>query len=274
MDHTLVEHRNGTSWSIVPTPTIPGAGYFRGITAVAPNNLWAVGAFTASDGHQHPLTEHWNGTTWVIIPSPGVVSNDNSLIEVSGVGPHDVWTVGDTFYGGPPPYVNFKSLIEHWDGRSWRIVPSPNGTNHTVLYGIKAISGTLAWTVGEYSPSAQGYPIYTLAERWDGTAWTIVSTLNNTTRGDQLFSVSATRPQDVWASGTSRMSGPSTWDFVVEHWDGTSWSIVPKPLVTTSANYYTNVVDAISPTDVFVTDTFFDASLRQIPHPAFEHYHC
>ena len=54
----LAEHFNGTSWSVVPTATLPSgtAGQLKSVVAVASNNVWAVGDNTG------PLIEHWDGT--------------------------------------------------------------------------------------------------------------------------------------------------------------------------------------------------------------------
>ena len=44
-DHTLIEHWNGTSWSVVKSPS-PGSGSdsLSGVAAISANNVWAVGA--------------------------------------------------------------------------------------------------------------------------------------------------------------------------------------------------------------------------------------
>ena len=63
---TLVEHFNGSRWSVMPTPN-PGAG--RAITCTrstrsAADNVWAVGQGNVGAGApDQPLAEHWNGRT-------------------------------------------------------------------------------------------------------------------------------------------------------------------------------------------------------------------
>ncbi len=51
--------------------------------------------------------------------------------------PDDVWTVGSAGADGP-------SLIEHWDGRRWRVMPSPPGS----LLSITASSAGHVWATG------------------------------------------------------------------------------------------------------------------------------
>src|SRR5438270_13536251 len=92
------------------------------------------------------------------------------------------------------------TLIEHWDGSAWRVVPSPNvGTNDNVLQGVAATSGTNAWAVGDYLNSdLTSYE--TLIEHWDGAAWTVVLS-PNVGPEDYLQGVVATSETDAWAVG-------------------------------------------------------------------------
>jgi hypothetical protein len=53
------------------------------------------------------------------------------------------------------------------------------------------------------------------------TAWTISPTPNITRPDGQLNAVAATSSGDVWAVGTNHRGA------LIEHFDGTHWSIVP-----------------------------------------------
>src|SRR5436190_9573578 len=64
-DHTLIEHWDGTRWSIVKSPNASGASRLDAIAAVGPDDIWAVG-----QGGDGVLTEHWDGTSWSIVPAP------------------------------------------------------------------------------------------------------------------------------------------------------------------------------------------------------------
>lgn len=69
---TLALHWDGTQWREEMSgriPGCPGAPYictFRAVTAVGPNDAWAVG--TIPDGPA--FTAHWNGTTWTRVATP------------------------------------------------------------------------------------------------------------------------------------------------------------------------------------------------------------
>jgi len=129
---TLTEHYDGTAWSAVPSPSPGGAeNALLGVTALAPNDAWAVGFYvvTGNEGRpQKTLTEHWDGTSWTVVPSPNVGGNNsqtmsNELWGVIAVSANDVWAFGDTDAFGPEQLTN---LVLHWDGTTWSIVPTPS----------------------------------------------------------------------------------------------------------------------------------------------------
>ncbi|HKP53854.1 MAG TPA: S-layer homology domain-containing protein [Chloroflexia bacterium] len=142
----------------------------------------------------------------------------NQFTGVDFVSENDVWAVG---YMGNGEGI---TLIVHWDGTSWSIVPSPNVPDMpTFLYDIDVISSDDIWAVGYAGGYLIGYQ--TLTMHWDGTSWSIVSSPNI---GDsRLKSVSAVSSDDVWAVG--RDGSTTNGQNLILHWDGTEWSIVPSP---------------------------------------------
>jgi len=206
---TLIEHWDGTNWSIVPSPNKAGDNQLRGVAAVSANDIWAVGY-----GGGGTLIEHWNGTNWSIVPNPNV----GSLLKgVAAVSANDVWAVG---YAGNPANGVSQTLIEHWNGTSWSVVPSLNpGPGRNELYGVAAASANDVWAVGFYY---DGGAYRTLIEHWNGTNWSVVPSPNLST-SDSLGDVVAGSANDVWAVGDSYTGT------LIEHWNGTSWSIVTSP---------------------------------------------
>jgi hypothetical protein len=66
---TVIEHFNGTSWSVASSSS-PGLGedVLTGVTALALNNVWAVGFYANAkdvntDGPTKTLIEHWDGSS-------------------------------------------------------------------------------------------------------------------------------------------------------------------------------------------------------------------
>src|SRR5439155_753020 len=119
-EQTLIEHWNGSSWSVVLSPNPPGTSYAElyGVAAVSANDVWAVGEYGGGT-----LVEHWNGSSWNTMPSPNphIGTADHKLKGVAAVSASDVWAVGNYNSG-----TAYQTLVEHWNGSNWSVVPSPN----------------------------------------------------------------------------------------------------------------------------------------------------
>lgn len=221
---TLIEHWDGTNWSIISSPS-PGSinVYLAGVAASSSTDIWAVGTFNFANRPQHTLVEHWDGTQWSVVQSPSPRLGSDTLNAVTVVSPTNVWAVG---------YINSQSgigstLIEHWNGTQWRVVTSPNpGISTNVLTGVTQIPGTRQlWSVG-YDYTSQGQ---TLISQWKNRVWTTISSQNPGTSNNILSSVTANSANNAWTVGTY-VTGQSSNQFtLIEHWDGTSWSVVSSP---------------------------------------------
>jgi hypothetical protein len=151
------------------------------------------------------------------VASPNPFGDSNQLYAVSGSSSQDVWAVGQGYTLG----TTNQTLIEHWDGARWSVVPSPNQGDHSnFLYGVAAVSSTDAWAVGYTSDGANSKA---LIEHWDGAEWTIVPAPDPGT-GQALSAVTAISATDVWAVGTAA-SANGTSHLLAIHWDGGSWSV-------------------------------------------------
>src|SRR5579863_212130 len=141
---TLIEHWDGTSWSIVKSLNAAYDNGLTAITALAPDDLWAVGVSAPKFGGSQTLTEHWNGSTWSVVQSPNAIGA-NEFRSVAGAASNDVWAVGDYSYGGET-----LTLIEHWNGSAWSVVASPNPSGgDNVLTGAAAVTTNNVWAVGD-----------------------------------------------------------------------------------------------------------------------------
>ena len=193
-NHPLTLHWDGTSWSIVPSPSVNDDILFA-VDAVASNDIWAVGR---SFQEAKTLTIHWDGSNWSIVPSPNGIG-DNILFGVAGLSTNDVWAVGNA--------GSLATLAIHWDGSSWSIVPTPEliyPKNNGVLIGIVALSSTNIWTAGQV---LQGSIQQTLSEHWDGSSWSFVSTPNNNNSNNRLHGITVTPNGTLWAVGTTGVFG-------------------------------------------------------------------
>jgi len=173
------------------------------------------------------------GCGFKVVPSPNASSLDNMLHDVAVLSATDAWAVGQTQIDGGG---RAETLIQHWDGSAWRIVPSPNRlltTNNAsnVLQGVAAIAPDDVWAVG-YTVSYDA-PYRTLAMHWDGSRWSIVDTPSPGSPYNALNDVTAVGPNDVWAVGGSPILATAFQPFdsraggYALHWDGRTWSAVP-----------------------------------------------
>jgi hypothetical protein len=165
---TLVEHWNGKSWKQQASPS-PNAGAFNGLGAVAAassSSGWATGSYF-NGVTDKILLEHWNGRSWkrAAAQDPAGAGDFSDLAGVAAVSRSSAWIDGLYFRTGPS-----KTLIEHWNGKSWRqqTSPSPGGTEGSYLHAFGAISSADAWAVGSYLSGASDL---TLIEHWNGKAW-------------------------------------------------------------------------------------------------------
>jgi hypothetical protein len=153
---TCILHYDGSTWQVVDSPNACcGLNYLFGVIALAPNNVWATGWYIQNPNDDRPtftLIEHWDGSTWQIVSSPNVgpeTDISNQLRGITAVSANDIWTFGVS--------INFEigtgsTLLEHWNGSSWAIFPSPNvelkGILNDYLLGGTVLPGSDIWIVG------------------------------------------------------------------------------------------------------------------------------
>jgi hypothetical protein len=224
---TLIEHWDGTSWSIVPSPNPPSAYSeveLDGVFALAANDVWAVGYGDNPPGVVSPLDitviEHWDGTSWSIVPSPNPDHDENQLHSIAGVASNDLWAVGGR--GDGNTCCPFESLIEHWNGTSWSVVPNP-GLNS--LFGVSALATNNVWAVAINNNNLSSADA--IIEHWDGTTWSNVSAPNVDDLGNRIFlrAIAAASASDIWAVGNVTDSLNNRYYSVTEHWNGTAWTL-------------------------------------------------
>ncbi len=212
------------TWDIVQSSNPEVISVLEGVTALSKQDIWTVGGHNDFNNTHHlTLAEHWNGTTWSVSPTVDK-STENELLAVSAISANDVWAVGYTEVN----LGNFQTLTEHWNGTSWSIIPSINvGSVGDILSGVVDVSAKDVWAVGDATVNFS--TSQTLIEHWDGVKWKVVSSPSVPALENQLSSVSALSAQDIWTVGSATDNTSGAVQTLIEHWNGTQWSIVTSP---------------------------------------------
>src|SRR5262249_21331198 len=131
---TIIEHWNGKAWKVVRGAV--RTGNLTAVSATSASNVWAVG-FSGSTQASHALAEHWNGRTWKRVGNPDPAGSGN-LLGVSATSARNAWAVSGA--AGHEIGTN-KTVIDRWNGRTWRRVSSPNPKpGGAILIGVAATS--------------------------------------------------------------------------------------------------------------------------------------
>jgi hypothetical protein len=189
----LIMHYNGVEWQAIPHPKRGYAEVLNSVSARASNDVWAVGAFSSEFGVKG-LIKHWNGKEW----SNDVRPQDQPLPQreffaVTALAADDVWAIGEKY-------------VEHWDGRNWGGVRSPQQAADTNrLLGISAVSANDIWIVG-YSKEKSSDRPRSMVSHWNGVEWSLVG-VPQAQGGDSMYSVDALPNGEVFAVGVAGPEG-------------------------------------------------------------------
>jgi hypothetical protein len=219
---TLAERWDGGAWSIVKTPNIGTlTNALTTTAAISETDAWAVG-FYADGSTFRTLAMHWNGSKWAVVATPNVGTGENQLMSISALATNDVWAVG---LAQSTPGAKRLTLVEHWDGFNWSVVPSPNvGTDENFLWSVSARAANDVWAVGSYSvPWFQ-----TLVEHWDGHNWTVVTSPDKGDGNNVLYAVVALKATRVYAVGTW-LNGNQTAALSVRYASAWKDVVIPSP---------------------------------------------
>jgi hypothetical protein len=217
----LVEHWTGHAWTKTPVklPYHATDGIFNGVSAVSASDVWAVGDVAGQS--TEPLLEHWTGTKWhPVTKIRGAAGVHLSVLDaVSARSADDVWAVG-----GGSDDSGYISQILHYDGHTWRYIPSPSGDlSISQLFGVSAISADDVWAAG-FTWGDFFYAGHTMTLHWNGHEWSRVPSPNFGQSGSTLWGISAVSSKDVWAVGSGTNDLGDTYFPVILHWDGTAWT--------------------------------------------------
>lgn len=189
-------------WSTVKVLQVPGVSgaTFSSVSCSSARNCFAVGSSYVgylalaragsvnADINQHPLIEHFDGHIWAPVVSPNLAGALNGITCPSASLCLAVGGAAD------PGGAATSPLIEEFDGRAWSVMSSPTAT-------LEPPTGV--------SPSQ-----WVVSSHLDSVSCLSVS---------DCIAVGGTAGSDPWrGSGVPSVAPPLS-----EHYDGSTWSIVP-----------------------------------------------
>lgn len=247
--HGLVEHWNGSKWSIGTVPTVGNADNLSAVSVVSSTDVWAVGRSYDNYDHMATLVHHWDGAAWTHVPSPTPPGDDGGGAEFNDVvalSDSDVWAVGSM----DPQTLEWRQrLIEHWNGVRWKQLacPHPGVPTGASLSSLSFTSPSDGWAVGYYEQNYGKHLAF--IEHWNGKTWSWMdSHVKLGKYWKNLNTVKAISPDDVWAAGGHDLGT------LMEHWDGQSWTIVDDPSPGTWSEI--SGIDATSANDVWAVGAY------------------
>ena len=253
---SIALHWDGTTWTVVPTaPTGQTDEQLNGVTCVAADNCWAVGAagpnqenpnflpiFPGAVGDQG-IIEHWDGASWTLVPSFAASPPDGGWVSsVMCVSADDCWaagaTTGDTGSQSGP-------LMQQWDGSTWSVVPTPAApTGNGILSSVTCLSADQCWASGSSGNIGGGGNTVAnpLIDEWNGSIWSIQPSPSVTALAF-LTAITCARGDACWSVGSAVVNvGTNQAGFnpLVEQMvlppDGTQASWPPRPTAGSTAS--------------------------------------
>jgi hypothetical protein len=224
-NHSFAEVWDGHSWTVSLPPTFKDGTTYEPTqlnhAAPAPGGgVWAVGYHITAAHVEVPLIERWAGGGWSVA-SNSTAADGASLTDVASDASGDAWAVGSQ----SPTLGSSAPFAKHFTGSTWQTVSTPTVNTFPQLDGVSVVGASDAWAVGS---SVSGSVDVPLAMHWDGAHWTLVSVPNPSANGAGLRSVTALGANDVWAFGVQNTDQFGHTGPLIEHWNGSAWSIVPS----------------------------------------------
>jgi hypothetical protein len=210
----LVEHWDGASWHLVSSLPLPQSaaptrgGFLNAVTRIpGTNQLWAVGGWSqwVTTAPPQLLIERWDGTTWQIVTSPPAPGGamGGSWYGVVALSATNAWAVGRYALKNP---MDNHPLIGHWDGTRWQIVVASADVygelDSVAAAGANDVRAAGSLLTGSGASSGNGRRV-PLIERWDGTAWQIVTSPEPSGALSGSLSIATDGSGNYWAVGSS-----------------------------------------------------------------------
>src|SRR5207247_9103264 len=137
------------------------------------------------------------GCSWNSVAHPEPTGSTlTAFSKIAGTSATDRWAVGESQTSSQQP------LAEHFDGSSWKIVPTAVQGSYNYVRGLAVRTSGDAWFVGDWEDAGPDYTEHPLIQHWDGAKWSAVSS-----QVGEPWGVAALSATDAWLVGDQ--PGPS-----------------------------------------------------------------
>lgn len=245
----FAERWDGLSWAPVAVP-MPGGAFSSKLDSVScpsPAACLAAGSYVDRENVVRTLAERWDGKGWSVettsdpeaaIPEELSAVSCSSAGACTAVGEHGAWCsvqAPPCIAPGQTTRLNPEApLAERWNGRSWRIQPTPMppGGELALLQSVSCPTSSFCMAVGLYIDGAANQ--VPLAELWNGRRWSVEPTAP--LPGDilsDLDGVSCPKATTCTAVGStsymSQQTGGLAGLVLMERWSGRAWARQSAP---------------------------------------------
>ncbi len=173
----IVERWASPTWSLesIPIPEGATSSQLDGVDCIWSNFCVAVGRYTTSGGAVKSLAMYWNGSWSLQTLTAPEGAAQSTLLDVSCTkSPSRCTAVGGWKNGAGEQFT----LAYRFNGSStWTLqsTPNPSGASESLFEDVSCATETSCTAAGS---SAGGGSTKTLAEKWNGTSWSIQGTPN------------------------------------------------------------------------------------------------
>src|SRR5215472_10686948 len=222
---TLAERWDGTTWRTQATANPPkGGGALFSVACSSPSACTAVGNSNAGN-----LAERWNGANWRIQPTPNPAGARFTFLNTVACASASSCIAAGAYQDSSGA---FQGLAERWNGTSWAIQPTPRlpGGMISLLIGVACTSATGCLAVGFSGPNGgNNQSPATLAERWNGSTWSIQPTPNPPGAAPSILNAASCVSGSVCIAVGNTSNSRGTSLTLAQRWNGRTWSIQPTP---------------------------------------------
>jgi hypothetical protein len=170
---------DGTGWTLQSAPgPVEGDASEAMLSVSCTGSTFCVAVGKAA---KKPFAERWNGSEWSVQTAPNPTGASDAVLE--GV---SCPTTGACMAVGSyqPSTGPRRTLAERWNGSTWTALASPNPAKEgdAKLRSVSCVSASSCIAAGKLTyPPFPTYPPQgemTVAESWNGTSWTLQSSVN------------------------------------------------------------------------------------------------